>query len=128
MSLAFIFSPETLARPSNGGLHMWKNFWNKIRPNVLFLFLVSYATITFIFYILACTIVPPAKSGQIPAALAYEYISGPLMALIGGTIAVAKDLIQDDETRTPGSPPPPPTTPEKDKQPIQDGAANGEEK
>ena len=105
---------------------MWKNFWNKIRPNVLTLFLFSYATITFIFYILTCTIVPPANSGQIPAALAYEFISGPLMALIGGTIAVAKDLIQDDETRTTDSPPP--TTSEKGQQGVQDGATNGEKK
>ncbi len=60
------------------------------RKNVLFLVSAGYATVLFVFSLLA--------AGDLTAAQAYDAVQGPLMALIGGSLAIAKDLIQLDQT------------------------------
>ena len=70
--------------------------WKKIRPNVLALIGFGYGTILLIFLVLV--------KGDLTATVAYDVVKGPLMALIGGSLAVAKDLVEDYA-------PPPPTPP-----------------
>ena len=61
-------------------------FMTKIRVNVLFVLLLAYASILLVFFCLL-------QAGMNPKD-AYDLISVPLVALIGGTLAVAKDLVE----------------------------------
>ena len=58
------------------------------RKNVLLLVLSGYAVILVIFMAMMWP-------GNITAKDAYDVLEGPLMALIGGSLALAKDLIDD---------------------------------
>ena len=60
-------------------------FWKKIRLNVLLLMLMAYGSLLVIFFGLV--------GYGVAAETAYDLISTPFVALIGGTLAVAKDLI-----------------------------------
>ena len=60
-------------------------FWKKIRLNVLLLMLMAYGSLLVIFFGLV--------GYGVAAETAYHLISTPFVALIGGTLAVAKDLI-----------------------------------
>ena len=66
------------------------------RKNVLTLVASGYGTILIVFLSLAF-------SSTLSAEQAYDAVQGPLMALIGGSLAIAKDLLQLDreETSTP---------------------------
>ena len=59
------------------------------RKNVLLLVISGYATVLVIFLLLAFS--------TLTAAEAYDAVQGPLMALVGGSLAIAKDLIQLDQ-------------------------------
>ena len=66
-----------------------------IRTNVLTLMGAAYTVLLIMFFVLIfCT-----KS--ISAKEAWEIMQAPLMALIGGTLAISKDLIQDDDNVSP---------------------------
>lgn len=59
------------------------------RLNVLVLAGLGYSTILIMFTAMTW-------KGGLSADVAYDVIEGPLMALIGGSIAIAKDLISVD--------------------------------
>ena len=59
----------------------------RIRVNVLLLVTLGYGTVSGIFATLAF--------GDLTAAQAYDAVQGPLMALVGGSLAIAKDLVDD---------------------------------
>ena len=61
----------------------------RFRPNILILMGFAYSTTLAGFVTLVYT-------GASPDA-AYEAIKSPLMALIGGTIGVAKDVLKADD-------------------------------
>ena len=56
------------------------------RKNVLVLVIAGYGTLLIIF-------VAMMWPGGADANVAYEVVKGPLMALIGGSLAISKDLI-----------------------------------
>ena len=56
------------------------------RPSLLALVLISYGVLIVLFLVMVC-------KGGVEATEAYELLSVPFMALIGGTIAIAKDLV-----------------------------------
>lgn len=56
------------------------------RKNVLFLVSAGYVTLLIIFGAMMWP-------GGVEAAVAYEVVKSPLMALIGGSLAISKDLI-----------------------------------
>ena len=60
------------------------------RRNVLTLVISGYALLLFIF-------VAMMWPGEMKPDVAYEVVKGPLMALIGGSLAIAKDLINVDD-------------------------------
>ena len=60
-----------------------------LRRNVLFLVGSGYATLLLVFFFMMWP-------GGTTAAIAYEVVKGPLMALIGGSLAISKDLINLD--------------------------------
>ena len=60
------------------------------RRNVLTLVISGYAVLFLIF-------VAMMWPGEMKAAVAYEVVKGPMMALIGGSLAIAKDLINVDD-------------------------------
>ena len=60
-----------------------------LRKNVLSLFGFGYASLLLVFLGLS-------TSSNVDAGDVADLIQGPLMALIGGSIAVAKDLLQID--------------------------------
>ena len=60
------------------------------RRNVLTLVISGYAILFFIF-------VAMMWPGEMKPDVAYEVVKGPLMALIGGSLAIAKDLINVDD-------------------------------
>ena len=62
-----------------------------MRWNVLILVLAGYFVICGLF----ATII--FAEGQPPES-AYQIIEAPLMALVGGSLAIAKDLLRADET------------------------------
>ena len=62
-----------------------RSFWQKIRPNVLILMIVAYGTLVGVLGILIWSDVDPQ--------VAFNLISTPLVALVGGTLAVVKDLL-----------------------------------
>ena len=72
-----------------------------LRTNVLYLMTVAYIIVMVIFV---------AIMDKLGAKEAWNVLEGPLMALIGGTLAISKDLIEDDgdeegdEEETPPSP------------------------
>ena len=74
-----------------------KTMKTPIRTNVLILIIASYVAVLAIFISMA--------AGQMTATEAYEVVKGPLMALIGGSLAIAKDLIPIAD---PNFPPPTP--------------------
>ncbi len=59
------------------------------RYNVLYLMTMAYVVIVLLFAVLAC-------SAKITVAEAWDALEAPLMALIGGTLAISKDLISSD--------------------------------
>ena len=59
---------------------------SKIRVNVLVLLLIAYGSVIGIFGLLLIT--------DVPAKEAYNLVGVPFVALIGGTLAVVKDLIE----------------------------------
>ena len=60
------------------------------RRNVLTLVISGYAVLFLIF-------VAMMWPGEMKADDAYEVVKGPIMALIGGSLAIAKDLINVDD-------------------------------
>ena len=60
------------------------------RRNVLTLVIAGY---TILFLIFVAMMWP----GEMKPNVAYEVVKGPLMALIGGSLAIAKDLINVDD-------------------------------
>ena len=56
------------------------------RKNVLCLVIAGYITLLLIFLAMVW-------KGGMTAEKAYEVVKGPLMALIGGSLAISKDLI-----------------------------------
>ncbi len=56
------------------------------RKNVLTLVIAGYVTLLLIFGAMVW-------KGGMTAEAAYEVVKGPLMALIGGSLAISKDLI-----------------------------------
>ena len=62
----------------------------RLRINVLALVGLGYLTVSGVFAALAF--------GELTAAQAYDAVQGPLMALIGGSLAIAKDLVSDADT------------------------------
>ena len=60
----------------------------RIRVNIMLLVGMGYLTVGSIFASLAF--------GDLSAAEAYENVQNPLMALIGGSLALAKDLVSDN--------------------------------
>ena len=103
-----------LAEVSRRGGHVRKNNKRPIRrrpwrKNVLWLFAFGYAAVLVVFCALAA-------SSSLKADDAARLVQGPLMALVGGSIAIAKDLIQidredphDDDDAGDGTTPPTPT-------------------
>ncbi len=94
-------------------------FFNKLRPNVLLLLFMGYFTLSIIFAVAVLlgeqTTIQTNKEGgasittvRYDVGRALDMIEGPLLALLGGSVALAKDLVRDDEERT--NPPNPPTT------------------
>ena len=68
-----------------------------LRKNVLILVCVGYGVVTVMF-------VAMMWPGEMTPDQAYEVVQGPLMALIGGSLAIAKDLIPlADPDSTPGA-------------------------
>ena len=61
------------------------SFWKKIRPNVLALMFLSYGSLLAVLFGLICFGVDPKE--------AFNLVNTPFVALIGGTLAVAKDLL-----------------------------------
>ena len=61
------------------------------RFNVLYLMTAAYGSLLILFTVLAL-------SKGISSAEAWNMLEAPLMALIGGTLAISKDLIGGDET------------------------------
>jgi len=66
---------------------------NPLRINVLALILTGYGVVLFIFGGLAW-------GDGMTAEEAYEIVQGPLMTLIGGSLALAKDLIRTDDVKS----------------------------
>lgn len=62
-----------------------------MRWNVLLLVGCGYIATLVVFVLLVI-------AGQMTGAEAYRIVQGPLMALIGGSLAVAKDLLQIDSS------------------------------
>ncbi|MCY4305538.1 MAG: hypothetical protein OXC62_12310 [Aestuariivita sp.] len=60
------------------------------RFNVLYLMTVAYVVLVILFSVLAL-------SDQLTASQAWDALEAPLMALIGGTLAISKDLISSDK-------------------------------
>ena len=61
-----------------------------LRKNVLILVGAGYVLVLFVFVMLIL-------AGGMKVAEAYDIINGPVMALIGGSLAIAKDLINADD-------------------------------
>ena len=78
---------------------MWCDKIQKIRTNVLLLMGMGYGVVFISFLVLAIhasyNLKPEDGIGTALAA-AYEVIESPLMVLIGGSIAISKDIIKDD--------------------------------
>lgn len=64
----------------------WACLTKKIKPNLLIVLVLAYASIVGIFFGLV--------ANDTAATDAYALIATPFVALIGGTLAVAKDLLQ----------------------------------
>ncbi len=90
--------------------------FNKIRPNVLILVGLGYVTVFAIFVIM---VLNGEKDVKIAISTAYDIVKGPLMALIGGSLAISKDLLDDS--------PPSPTTVNGDPTGINDKSQNQQE-
>ena len=93
-------------------------FFNKLRPNVLLLLFMGYFTLAIIFAVAVLlgeqTTIQTNKEGatsittvRYDVGRALDMIEGPLLALLGGSVALAKDLVRDDEEKVPPSKPPP---------------------
>ena len=63
-----------------------------MRWNVLALVLMSYVVLGVLYFAMI-----KGQTGPDAAADAYEFIRDPLMVIIGGSIAIAKDLVRSDE-------------------------------
>lgn len=83
-----------------------------IRKNVIILMGAAYATLILFFVVMV-------KWGGVSAKEAFDSLNSALMALIGGSLAISKDLISADDdpppVATPATPattttPPTPTT------------------
>ena len=61
------------------------------RTNVLILMSVAYFIVFGMFYFLV------NGESNMPPAEVWNILEAPLMTLIGGTLAISKDLIQDDD-------------------------------
>lgn len=59
------------------------------RKNVLMLVGFGYGTVVIIFIAVACSAATVAEAAEI--------VQGPLLALIGGSLAISKDLVQLDK-------------------------------
>ena len=84
--------------------------WKKIRPNVLVLVGSGYLAILAIF-------IAMVWGGDLDTPTAYDVVKGPLMALIGGSLAISKDLI-DDSPQVPPAPPSPTTNGDSLQDPV----------
>ena len=67
-------------------LTAWACLIKKIKPNLLIVLVLAYAAIVGLFFGLV--------ANSVEATEAFGLIATPLVALIGGTLAVAKDLLQ----------------------------------
>ena len=65
----------------------------RIRWNVLILVLSGYFVIGVMFLVMTL-------GEEKPPAESYEIVEAPLMALVGGSLAIAKDLLRADEGKT----------------------------
>ena len=65
----------------------------RIRWNVLILVLAGYVVIGGMFLVMTL------GDGKAPIE-SYEIVEAPLMALVGGSLAIAKDLLRADEGKT----------------------------
>ena len=74
-------------KPSLAGQSLERKM--RIRWNVIYLISLGYGAVGVVFAVLTARDMPPAD--------AYDIVQGPLMALIGGTVALAKDLAQLDK-------------------------------
>ena len=74
-------------KPSQQANHQKRRM--RIRWNVIYLISLGYGAVGVVFAVLMARDMPPAD--------AYDIVQGPLMALIGGTVALAKDLAQLDK-------------------------------
>lgn len=75
-----------------------KNFLkNRVRWNVLILVGLGYISVLIVFVVLTL-------NNNFTAQDAFNIVDGPLMALIGGSLAISKDLINDDDLNRGGSP------------------------
>lgn len=77
--------------------------FKKIRPNVLILVGLGYIAVLIIFVAMVWKIshTSDAETLKNVIATAYDVVKGPLMALIGGSLAISKDLIDDPEPPSP---------------------------
>ena len=66
-----------------------------LRLNVLLLVGSGYFTMVIMF-------IAMTWKGGMTAGDAYEVVKGPLMALIGGSLAIAKDLLSLDQSESTG--------------------------
>lgn len=60
--------------------------WDRFRPNLLIVMGLAYVSIVGLFVFLVCV--------GVDAETAFGFINVPFVALIGGTLAIAKDLLQ----------------------------------
>jgi len=66
----------------------------RVRFNVLALVAMGYFALLVIFVSMAW--------GEMTATEAYDVVKSPFMALIGGSLAISKDLVDDGSTAVPG--------------------------
>ncbi len=62
-----------------------------IKTNVLILMGAAYFAVVFMFLVMVCW------TEKLTATEAWDILEAPLMALIGGTLALSKDLIRDED-------------------------------
>ena len=63
--------------------------WRRLRVNILLLVGMGYAVVVVVFVVLAF------EKGT-TAQQAFESVQSALMALVGGSLALAKDLLEDN--------------------------------
>ena len=67
-----------------------------IKTNVLTLMITAYIAVFLMFALMVW------GTENLDATVAWDMLESPLMALLGGTLAISKDLIRDDDDPLPG--------------------------